>query len=253
MRIRFAHAIFSLFLLAPLLPAEDNVKFGQPACDQPLLDKKFFVVCHDPARKVPVWVEYALTKTEATDKATSRVGTFKPDANLPKGKRAENADYSNSGYDKGHMAPANDFTRSVEAMKSTFVLSNAVPQRHGVNGGKWAQLEAAVHALAAADGTVWVVSGPVFAGNKPVKTIGRDKVAVPTHTYKVVLHVLPSGDKEMFGFILPNINKPTGTLDSYTFSVSHIEKLTGLNFFDALPAAEQKKLEGASKTLPAQP
>ena len=48
-----------------------------------------------------------------------------------------------SGYDKGHMAPANDFTRSIEAMRATFVLTNSVPQKHGVNGGLWAQLEAA--------------------------------------------------------------------------------------------------------------
>jgi DNA/RNA endonuclease G (NUC1) len=48
------------------------------------------------------------------------------------------------------MAPANDFTRSVAAMKATFVLTNAVPQKHGGNGGKWAQLEKAVHDLAAA-------------------------------------------------------------------------------------------------------
>jgi len=183
-------------------------------------------------------------------KATSRQGSFRADTALPKGKRAENADYTGSGYDKGHMAPANDFTRSVVAMKATFILTNAVPQKHGVNGGKWAQLEAAVHSLAATHGTVWVISGPVFAGNKPVKTIGPDKVAVPTHTYKVVLCVHPNGEKEMFGFVLPNIDKPSGTLADYTFSVNQVEKLTGLNFFDALPAEEQNKLEKTSKALP---
>ena len=135
-------------------------------------------------------------------------------------------------------------------MKATFVLSNAVPQRHGVNGGKWAQLEGALHNFAAGQGTIWVVSGPVYAGNKPVKTIGPDNVAVPTHTFKVVLHVAPGGDKEMFGFVLPNINKPSGTLGSYTFSVAQVEKLTGLDFFDELPSAERTKLKAATNSLP---
>jgi endonuclease G len=240
-----------LLVLAPLL-AEDNLKFGQPACAEPLLDKKFFVVCYDRGHKVPTWVGYALTKDDALTKTTSRTGSFKADPALRRGERAENADYAGSGYDKGHMAPANDFTRSVEAMKATFVLSNAVPQRHGINGGQWARLEMAVHDLAATHGTVWIFSGPVFAGKKVPKAIGPDKVAVPTHTYKVVLCVHADGEKEMFGFVMPNIAKPTGKIDDYTFSVKQVEKLTGLDFFAALPAAEQKQLEAAAKTLPGQ-
>jgi endonuclease G len=168
---------------------------------------------------------------------------------LPRGERAENADYGASGYDNGHMAPANDFTRSVEAMKATFILTNAVPQKHGVNGGKWAQLEGAVHDLAAENGTAWILSGPVFAGKTP-KTIGPHEVAVSTHTYKVVLLVRPNGEKETFAFVLPNIDKPTGTISDYTFSVNQVEKLTGLNFYDVLPVAEQNKLERAVNGLP---
>jgi len=251
MRTRIIRILLPLFFLAPL-SAEDNLKFGQPACAGPVLEKKYFVVCYDPARKLPVWVGYALTKEDSLAKATGRQGSFRPDAALPRGKRAENADYSGSGYDKGHMAPANDFTRSVEAMKSTFVLTNSVPQRHGVNGGQWAQLEGAVHALASTRGTVWVFSGPVFVGNKPVKSIGPDKVAVPTHTYKAVLCVHPNGDKEMFAFVLPNINKPAGTIASYTFSVDQVERLTGLDFFASLPAAEQSRLERMTNGLPSQ-
>jgi endonuclease G len=96
-----------------------------------------------------------------------------------------------------------------------------------------------------------VSSGPVFAGGTPVKTIGPDKVAVPTHTYKVVLCVSPNGAKEMFGFVLPNIDKPSGTISSSTFSVNQVEKLTGLDFFSALPAAEQNRLERTVNSLPA--
>ena len=248
MKIRFSGLLPLFVLLAPLL-AEDNLKFGQPACPTSVLDKKFFVVCYDSAHKIPAWVGYALTKEESLTKATGRQGSFQPDASLPRGERAENADYSASGYDKGHMAPANDFTRSVSAMKATFVLTNAVPQRPGVNRGQWQQLEAAVHALAS-KGIVWVFSGPVFAGKTPVKTIGPHKVAVPTHTYKVVLCVHPNGDKEMYGFVLPNIKKPSSNLSTYTFSVNQVEKLTGLDFFNALPAAEQNRLERAVTALP---
>jgi endonuclease G len=251
MIVRLRHLLPLLVLLAPLL-AEDNLKYGKPACSGPVLDKKYFVVCYDEVHKVPTWVGYALTKDEAVTKSTERQGSFKSDSELPRGKRAENADYAGSGYDKGHMAPANDFTRSVEAMRATFVLSKAVPQKHGVNGGKWARLEGAVNELAAAHGSVWVFSGPVFAGKAKAKTIGGNKVAVPTHTYKVVLCVHPDGEKEMFAFVLPNIDKPKGTISSYTFSVNNVEKLTGLDFFAALPAAEQNRLERQVNELPAQ-
>jgi endonuclease G len=244
-----ARLILSFLLVAPLC-AEDNLKFGQPACAAPVLDKQYFVVCYDATHKIPAWVGYALTREDAVTKATGRQGSFRPDAALPRGDRAENADYSKSGYDKGHMAPANDFTRSVEAMRATFILTNAVPQKHGVNGGKWAQLEGAVHNLASERGTVWIFSGPVFAGSGPVTTIGPDDVAVPTHTFKVVLLVHASGEKEMFAFVMPNIDKPTGTISDYTFSVNEVEKLTGLNFYDALPAAEQKRLERTTNGLP---
>lgn len=242
MEVRFRFLLLICVLVAPLA-AEDNLKFGQPACAGPVLDRQYFVICYDAAHRIPAWVGYALTKDDAETKVTKRQGGFQADAALPRGQRAENADYSGSGYDKGHMAAANDFTRSVEAMRATFILTNAVPQKHGVNGGRWAQLESAVHEMAATRGTVWVFSGPVFAGNAPMKTIGRDKVAVPTHTYKVVLCVHPDGAKEMFAFVMPNIDKPTGTVTDYTMSVTQVEKLTGLDFFSALPAAEQARLE----------
>src|SRR6516165_650803 len=76
-----------LVLLAPLM-AEDNLKYGKPACSGPVLDKKYFVVCYDEEHKVPTWVGYALTKDEALTKSTERQGSFKPDAALPRGERA---------------------------------------------------------------------------------------------------------------------------------------------------------------------
>lgn len=247
---RVVHLVLSFLIVSSAPRAEDHLQFGRPACTAPLLDKKFFIICHDGSRKIPAWVAHSLTKEDALNKTTARRGSFKADPALPAGQRAENADYAKSGYDKGHMAPANDFTRSIEAMESTFVLTNAVPQRHGVNGGKWAQLEQEVHDLAVTHGTTWVFTGPVFAGKSALRTIGANKVAVPTHTYKVVLCVHPDGVREMYAFVLPNIEKPSGTLSGYTFSVRKVEELTGLNFFDGLDASEQDRLEVTVRDLP---
>ncbi len=82
-----------------------------------------------------------------------------------------------------------------------------------------------------------------------MKTIGRGRVAVPTHTYKVALCVRANGDKDMFGFVVPNLEKPKGQIRDHTFSVSHVEKLTGLDFFSALPAGERRRLENSVNEL----
>jgi DNA/RNA endonuclease G (NUC1) len=58
----------------------------------------------------------------------------------------------------------------------------------------------------------------------------------------------PERDKEMFGFMLPNIATPSGTIADYTLSVNQVETFTGLDFFNALPAAEQNRLERTLKS-----
>ena len=53
------------------------------------------------------------------------------------------SDYTNSGYDKGHLANCNDLTFSLEVMSSTFYITNIAPQLHSFNAGKWYELESA--------------------------------------------------------------------------------------------------------------
>ena len=135
-------------------------------------------------------------------------------------------------------------------MSTSFLLTNMAPQRHGLNAGRWAGLESAVRDLARSRGTVWLFTGSIFIGNNPINEIGPDKVAVPTHFYKVILCVHPNGDKEMFAFIMPNIPKLQTGLARFVVSVDLVEQLTGLDFFSALPQAEQGMLESQTRSLP---
>jgi hypothetical protein len=72
--------LLPIFLFLTSLQAENNLKFGQPACAGPVLDKDFFVISYDPGHKIPTWVGHALTKEESLLKATSRTGSFRADA-----------------------------------------------------------------------------------------------------------------------------------------------------------------------------
>lgn len=165
------------------------------------------------------------------------------------GQLAELVDYRNSGYDRGHMAPAAAFKRSSIAMSETFLLSNMVPQRPNLNRRIWARLESDVRDLAEAHGSIWVFTGSLFLdshGNpvQPVQFIGVNQVAVPTHFYKVILCEHATGTVEMFAFIMPNQLQPlSGHPSDYLVSVDQVEEAAVLDFFAALSDDVEDQVE----------
>src|SRR4030042_53848 len=85
-----------------------------------------YVLAQDARLKIPVWVQYIL-KPENLTGNIERTDDFRPDNSIPNGARSELSDYSGSGFDRGHMAPAGDMTRSTKVMSESFLLSNMVP------------------------------------------------------------------------------------------------------------------------------
>lgn len=55
--------------------------------------------------------------------------------------------YAKSGYDKGHLVPAEDMTYSKEALESTFRWWNCVPQKVILNRGIWRKEEIKIHQI----------------------------------------------------------------------------------------------------------
>ncbi|MCD2512003.1 DNA/RNA non-specific endonuclease [Acidovorax sp. D4N7] len=144
-----------------------------------------FAVLHSGSHKTPVFVAERLNRaTIAQAKGRQRTDRFFADARLPRAERAELADYQGSGYSRGHMAPAGDMA-SAEAMAQSFSLANMVPQNQAHNAGPWSQIEQDTRSYAQrAQGDVYVFTGPVYSG--PIKTIGPNKVQVPSHLFKLV-------------------------------------------------------------------
>lgn len=143
-----------------------------------------FAILHSGKTKTPVYVAQRLNKEAVADADEKRTNKFFSDARLPIRERATLDDYRNSGYSRGHMAPAGDMP-TAQAMAQSFSLANMVPQNQNHNGGAWAKIEKDTRAYASrAVGDVYVITGPVFTEQSPA--IGDGKVAVPQYIFKLV-------------------------------------------------------------------
>lgn len=197
---------------------------------------KYYTLLYNEKHEQAEWVAYQLTKRSITGKA-ERANDFRPDPDVATGSATPD-DYRNSGYDRGHLAPAGDFKLSQESMSETFFMSNMSPQLHVFNAGIWEQLESKVREWTKKREKVYVVTGPILQDGLP--TIGnKNKVSVPKEYYKVVYD--PEA-KQMIGFIIAN-RQSFKQLPALAVKVDEIEKRTGHDFFPALPDDLEDKLE----------
>ena len=223
--------LFSYHLCA----GSDNLELGEPGNADKVIEREGYALGYKAAWKTAQWVMYRLTDDEVLTKVARRSEEFAPDPEIEDGPQLE--DYRGSGYDRGHLAPAADMKWSRQAMTECFYLSNMVPQDRGNNSGIWNEIENTVRGFACAEGSVFVVTGPVTP-DPPVLSIGRGRVAVPTELWKVVYDETPPC--KMIGFIVPN-RKVAGKPKDYACSVADVERKTGLRFFPKLTGLDSLK------------
>lgn len=211
--------------------------------NEQLIQHTAFTTSYNDKTLTPNWVSYALTNDE-TQGTANRRSQFIPDPKV-NGKSATTYDYSRTGWDRGHMAPAGDMKWSEQAMDESFYLSNICPQAKALNTGLWRVLEEKIRKWARQAGLVYIVCGPIY--DKQPKTIGRNDVAIPTHFFKVLLRPVKGHRYEALGFIFPN-EDCSGEIYNYAVSVDEVEQLTGHDFFHHLDDATEDKVEAALNT-----
>lgn len=199
-----------------------------------------YTLSYNEDKEQAEWVAYELKKNNTSNQNFQRP-FFIEDNKVASGS-ADWRNYKNSGYDKGHLCAAGDMKFSKKAFDETFLTSNISPQKHDFNEGIWNTLEQKVRYWSVKYDGIYVVTGGVLSGN--LKTIGKEKVAVPEYFYKVLLDN-SRGEYKMIGFLVPAIdsNKP---LYEFVVPVDEIEKLTGINFYPNLEDSIENKLEKAS-------
>lgn len=195
------------------------------------------------ALRIPNYVAWALS-VGRTKGNIKRADDFQPDPDVKDSPTW--ADYRASGFDRGHMCPAADNKHNMKAQKECFYMTNMCPQNHELDAGDWNTLEQLCRRWAKKYGTIYILSGPIINGypaNKQPKNqrLGKTQVLVPDAFFKVVLRRGEYGAKAI-GFICPNTSQSRRPID-YAVSVDSVEAVTGINFFNKLPKAEEQKAE----------
>jgi endonuclease G len=212
--------------------------------------KSGYVVSYNGSRKVPNWVSWELNTSYLG--STARQDDFRVDDTFPASEpQASLADYSGSGYDRGHMCPSADRTLTVAANQQTFFLTNMVPQAANNNQGPWAAMENDLRAIAQTGKELFIISGGTFSASS--NRIGTG-VVVPDQTFKVVvvLDAVNQGptsvttSTRVIGVMMPNENNQisrTADWHSFRVSVDAIEAATGDNFLSDVDPAVQAVIE----------
>jgi endonuclease G len=204
-----------------------------------IIRHKAYTVSYNSNTKIPNWVAWKLTPARFVENYSRKEGEFLPDPQLPESEAVTTDDYKGSGWDRGHMCPANDNRWDWKAMRECFFMTNMCPQHSNLNRGDWKELEDACHDWAVKEGAIYIVCGPILY-RQAHETIGYHHVVVPEAFFKVVLCL--GKHPKAIGFIYKN-NRGNNPLDSYVNSVDQVERITKIDFFPALPDNLEKKVE----------
>ena len=214
-----------------------KVPSGTP---EQIVEYEGFRVSFNKENKTPNWVAWELLGTEAEGDA-KRYDKFWQDLKVEGCPTTR--DYSNSGYDRGHLCPAADQKWSAQAMIDCFSLANMAPQDHSLNAGAWSTLEKKERLWAKRDSAIVIIAGPIYEP-QDTKRIGGAGVRVPGAFFKVI--IAPYLDEPRgIGFVYPNMSSP-GNMKDYSMTIDEVEKLTGIDFFYNLPDEIENVIEATA-------
>ncbi len=243
------------------MPRADNMALGNPSNasastpDNYLLVKPQYTVSYSRSRGIANWVSWHLNQSWKGD--ARRVDAFRPDPALPSGwYAARTGDYTNTGFDRGHLCPSDDRDANADDNAATFLLTNIVPQAPRHNREAWKILEEYERQLSSDGSDVYIIAGTSGTGgngqNGYATTLANGKLTVPATLYKIIV-VVPPGSGNTFQ-LTPNtriiaVNIPNAQTAAdkpwraYLTTVDALEQLTGYDFLSNVPTDLQQLIE----------
>lgn len=198
-----------------------------------LIVHKYYVVNLNPVMRVPNYVIWHLGPNKCA-KLVPRKDHFVTDTlnSFTLRFSATPKDYTNSGYDRGHLMNADDSRFDPIAELECFNMTNMAPQIHYFNAGTWVNLERYERVMAISN-EIDIIAG-VFGFDG--RTIGYNKVGVPNTWWKVIVDM--KNQKEIAFIFYEKDNFKT-----HVISVKDLEKLIHFNITPTFPDAVEQDID----------
>lgn len=283
MRLFLAAVLFSVSALAQakdLSDCKQFVQLGTPKITNAsqtkatsYMCKEGFAMQYSSITKSALWVAEYL-KPEDLYGEEERSNDFRPDPELNMLTSASLADYEHSGFDRGHLAPAADFSKNPKAMSESFYLSNMTPQEPSLNRGLWQAIEKYTRRAAKKTNGLFVITGPIYnvtslgytpsmkASSCPSKqvdpacnstflkkpTVGKKLVFVPDAYYKILIN---PANGWATAFVVPNMafDKHDKDIKRWLRTIREVEQMTNLDFNTNLDKKTQDAVEQQTPQL----
>ncbi len=225
-----------------------ETRYGIPAADQ-ILFNRYYLVGYSYYFRQAKWALEIISSDRPyiTAEKVKRLNNFRPDFRVPEAFRADLVDYTNSGFNRGHLVASANKLETELQNSETFLLSNMSPQAPNFNQQIWRNLEMAIRELDARKNIfeTYVISGPIFDFDKKVKSIGTEdgngvSIPIPPAYYKSILTENNRGSLKMWSFIIPNqgSSKP---LEDFQVSTTQVEQYAGIELWERLVGGKIEK------------
>lgn len=215
------------------------------------IEHSAMILEYDEDHEQAKWVAHMILP-EIKDGKVTRTNDFRIDPKIKTGTATQKdyfltdtledgkVKYDGFGYDRGHLAASADFRWSEKALSESYFYSNMSPQLPDFNREKWGDLEALLRKYVINNEVpLYVMTMPILSKDLPKIERAKNHVSIPEKYAKVAYdHV----NKRGIGFILEH-RKLHQSLKAYAVSIDEVERISGLDFFNALPESVEKEFE----------
>ena len=204
-----------------------------------IVKHKSYIICFDEDLKFTRWASYILTDSMLRFPVCKRTDDFRPDDQVNNSPQL--IDYTNSGYDRGHLVNAQDMKFDSISESESFYLTNMAPQIPSFNRGIWLQLESKTREWTMVCKELYVITGGILSDS--IKYIG-DSIPVPSCFYKIIYD---RNKKRTIAFIINNTNHEDA-LKKFVVSIDQIEAETKIDFLYSLEDSIENRIESSIDT-----
>jgi endonuclease G len=179
----------------------------------------------DTVKNMPVYVSYKLYKGGGNCERSNKW------INDSKYKMISEESYAGSGYEKGHLANAEDFAYNCHLDSLTFNTYNRIPQTKALNRGIWKKQETNIRKISQTD-SLLITCGAYWDPNNLNVVKG---MSIPSRCWKVVYSL--SSKQVLFSSIFTNSENPS----EIPMSIENLEIYLGYSINLPKPTKKKKK------------